>query len=95
VSGAPTYFHPKVDLIDTAGGQYILNVQSASCGGSFCGNITTWESIYNQYLNASACTATGNCSDSVPRPTQVVVQVIRVGGSASACANYALRLSNL
>jgi len=93
IPGTGGYYHPKIDLINSAGGQYILNVQSQGCGGSLCGNISTWEMLYPQDPNA--CIENSNCSDATPRRTVGVVQVIRVGGGASSCANYTVRFSDL
>jgi hypothetical protein len=93
VPGAGGYFHPKVDLINSAGGQYILNVQTAGCGGSLCGNIGTWEQYFPSDPNA--CIENGNCTDATTRMVTGTIQVIRVGGAASACSNYQIRMSNL
>jgi hypothetical protein len=93
VGGAPSYFHPKIDLIGDSA-EYRINVQTAGCGGSFCGNLTTWEMIYNQYLDPGDCQNLGNCSDGVPRQTFVTVEVLRVA-SGNSCTNYTIQASNL
>ncbi|MFT3769699.1 MAG: putative metal-binding motif-containing protein [Minicystis sp.] len=95
VPGAGNYYHPRIELVDTAGGQYQVNVQSAGCGGSYCGNLTTWEMSYP--TNPGGCNFSFGgftCNDLSGRPTTLVAQVIRVAGGGSSCANYTLRVSN-
>jgi hypothetical protein len=94
VGGAGSYFHPKVDLIGGSA-EYRINVQSAGCAGSYCGNLTTWEMLWPQDPNSCLGELGGfECIDNVGKVTTAVVQVIRVA-SGNTCSNYDVRVSNL
>ena len=42
---AGSYYHPKVDLVNDAGGAYVMDVLSG-CNSAICNGITTWEMSY-------------------------------------------------
>jgi hypothetical protein len=95
--GTGNYFHPMVNMVNTAGGQYQLNAQSAGCGANMpCGTGTNpgtvWEMLWTQ--NPNNCGgAQGACFDSIPHITTAVARVVRVSGSATNQA-YQITASN-
>jgi hypothetical protein len=93
VGGAGTYFHPKIDLIDSGGGQFaILVYQSCSSGAQCGGNQTTWEMSYP--ANPNGCQSHGNCTDATPRVTSWIVQVHRLT-FPTTCSSYTVRVNNI
>jgi len=92
-------YHPKVQLLDSAGGQYAMDVMvncNNAAGCSTTGgvnnengiNVTVWEQNYG-YIAGSGC-----CSDLTPRQTSVRVRVFRKNGDAPTCASFTVRATN-
>ena len=94
VPGAPNGYHPKIDLINNGGGQFIMDLEN-SCGSGYWCNADehTVEMTFNQYGDPAGCSAIGNCSDGTPRYTTWIVRVHRTSGSAN-CSTYTVRVSN-
>ncbi len=92
VPGTGQYYHPKIDLINNAGGQFILSVESSCGSGQWCGqNVSTVE--MNFAGNPTNCLAFGNCTDATPRSSQWVVRVKRTSGAPN-CSTYTVRVTN-
>lgn len=101
VPGVAHYYHPKIDLVADAGGQYRILVYGAGCnsyaqGGANCdGYLQTWEQLFPEDPNGCNWDhGIYTCTDASPRISQVVVKVVRVDGSSTAFANYTVRVSN-
>jgi hypothetical protein len=94
VPGVGSYYHPKIDLIDSAGGLYTMYLENGCGTGYWCGtNLSTLEMTYPESPNA--CKSFGNCTDNTPRYATWVVRVTRTVGGATSCAPYTIRVSNL
>lgn len=88
-----SYYHPKIDLTNDAGGMYTLYIEQ-SCGAGFeCGSsLNTFEMLYPQ--NPNDCQLYGNCTDNTAKPTQWVVRVAP-SASAPVCSSYTVTASNI
>ncbi len=92
VPGAGNYYHPKIDLINNASGQFILSVENSCGSGPWCSkDVSTVEMLFPN--NPNNCKAFNNCSDTTPRYSQWVVRVKRTSG-APTCSTYTVRVSN-
>jgi hypothetical protein len=98
-------WHPKIQLTNSAGGQYAIDVLS-SCGVYAVGDngedgqgSDVWEMVYDdvapgQYVFGSD-PLTSCCSDSVaPRPSSMLVRVYRVNADAPTCSLYTIQATN-
>jgi hypothetical protein len=92
-------YHPKIQLLDSAGGQYAMDVMvncNSAAGCSTTGgannesgiNVNVWEQTY-VYIPGPGC-----CSDNTPRQTSVRVRVFRKNGNAPTCAAFIVRATN-
>jgi hypothetical protein len=94
VPGAPNAYHPKIDLINNAGGQFTMDLENSCGSGYWCSaDMNTVEMNFNQYSDPSGCAALGNCSDGTQRYTTWIVRVHRVSGVAN-CSQYTVRVTN-
>jgi hypothetical protein len=88
-------FHPQVQLVDTAGGQYAMDIRTscatiATCeGGENGSNVTVWEQHYDGYTPGAGC-----CSDNTPHQTSVIVRVYRKFANTPTCASYTVTATN-
>src|SRR5215217_4442088 len=89
----------KVQLLDSAGGQYAMDVMVSCKGAAGCAttggannengiNVTVWEQTY-AYIPGPGC-----CSDNTPRQASVRVRVFRKNGDAPTCAAFTVRATN-
>ncbi len=93
VPGVGGYYHPKIELINTAGGQFVFQAENTCGSGAWCSQtLTTVEMTFPS--NPNNCQAFGNCSDATPRSTSWVVHVQRTSGSRN-CSAYTVRASFL
>jgi hypothetical protein len=93
VPGVGSYYHPKIELINSAGGLYTLYVENVCGSGYWCGtNLTTVEMTFPE--NPNNCKGNGNCSDNTPRFSAWVVRVTRTVGGPTGCSTYTVRASN-
>jgi hypothetical protein len=94
-------YHPRVQLTDSGGGMYAMDVLVA-CPGTAAGCSTTggannetgiqvnlWEQNYNGYTAGPGC-----CSDNTPRQSSVRVRVYNRFGSAPTCTSYTVTATN-
>ncbi|WP_169796425.1 MopE-related protein [Chondromyces crocatus] len=101
VPGVGQPYRPKVQLTDSGGGQYRMDVM-VNCAGTAAGcstfggannengiNVSTWEQNYNLYSAGPNC-----CNDSTPRASTVRVRVYRANGSQPTCTNYTVTATN-
>jgi len=99
--GAGAAFHPKIELTDSVGGKYKMNVM-VDCMGTAAGcsttgtadnetgvNVTTWEQSY-AYVPGGGC-----CTDPTPRLTTVRINVTRANDDEPGCDIYKVTASNL
>ncbi len=94
VPGPGYYYHPKIELTDSAHGVYTLQVENSCGSGIWCGkNISTLEMMFPS--NTNGCLATGNCADQTPRSTRWIVRVARISEKSGGCARYTVRVSNI
>ena len=92
--GAPSGYHPKIDLINNGGGQLTMDLENTCGSGYRCSpDENTLEMSFNQSGDPSGCSANGNRGDGTPRYATWVVRVHRTGGPAS-CSTYTVRVSN-
>lgn len=102
VPGVGQSYHPKIELTDSAGGQYAMDVM-VDCAGNAAGCSTTggannesgisvnvWEQNYNGYVPGPGC-----CGDNTPRAGSVKVRVYRKFGDTPTCASYTVTATNL
>ncbi len=94
VPGVGSYYHPKIEMIDTAGGLYTMFIEN-SCGSGYWCNaaLTTLEMSFPE--NPNDCKGNGNCTDDTTRYSAWVVRVTRTVGGPTGCATYKVRVSNL
>jgi hypothetical protein len=101
VNGAGYFYHPKIELVDSAGGFYTIQVFDANCANihSNSGNCDsqsaklTWEM---SYPDNPTCRAAGVCADNDGKPTSFKVQVLRSNVNLpTICSQYTVRASNL
>ncbi|MFO0551508.1 MAG: MopE-related protein [Polyangiaceae bacterium] len=96
-----TPFHPRVELVSAAGGQYSMDVlvdcaNVAGCAPGGGSNTQTgiqvdaWEQNYNGYAGGPGC-----CSDSTPRQVSVTVRIYRTFADAPTCSTYQVQASNI
>ncbi len=96
--GAP--YHPKVELTNSAGGQYAMDVlvscsNTAGCsttGGANNENgiqVNVWEQDYDAYVPGAGC-----CSDNTPRQSSVTVRVYRKFANQPTCDSYSVQATN-
>lgn len=95
VPAMPSAYHPKLVLVDNAGGQYAMDVL-ADCNNVAGGQngetglgIDTWEQNYNGYQVGPGC-----CSDNTPRIGSVIVRVYRKFADKPTCTNYTVTATN-
>ncbi|EYF06312.1 MopE-related protein [Chondromyces apiculatus] len=93
-------YRPKVQLTDSGGGQYRMDVmvncagQAAGCSTTGGGNnenginVSTWEQNYGGYTGGPNC-----CTDYTPRQSTVRVRVYRASG-VPTCTNYTVTATN-
>jgi hypothetical protein len=94
-------YSPKVELTNSAGNQYAMDVM-VNCAGQAQGcsttggannengiNVNVWEQKYNQYIPGPGC-----CSDNTPRVTSVKVRVYRRFADAPTCTSYVVTATN-
>ncbi|MFO0595695.1 MAG: putative metal-binding motif-containing protein [Myxococcaceae bacterium] len=94
IGGPGSGFHPKIDLINSGGGQYFIEVFTGCGTPAVCaGNLTTWEMLYP--ANPNSCTSVPNCTDDTPKITSVQVHVLRSPASPTTCASYTVRINSL
>jgi len=94
VSGVGSYYHPKIELIDSAGGLYTLFLENTCGSGYWCSQANTIvEMSFPE--NPNDCKGNGNCFDAIPRYSAWVVRVARTVGGPTGCATYTVRVSNL
>jgi hypothetical protein len=94
VGGPPSYYHPKIDLINNGGGQFTMDLETTCGAGYWCNSDeSTVEMLFNKYGDPNGCSAVGNCSDGTTRTTSWVVRVHRTSGAAN-CSSYTVRVSN-
>ncbi len=94
VPGVGVGYHPKIDLIASGGGQYVMEVLTTACAAtSPCGTFgTTWE--FNFADNPNTCQSFGNCTDNNTRYSSVIVHVKRaVAGSNTTCTPWTVRIN--
>ena len=94
-------YHPKIQLTDSAGGQYAMDVlvdcngNPAQCSTSGGGNnenginVSVWEQNYILYTQGPGC-----CSDNTARVTSVKVRVFRKNADTPTCASYTVTATN-
>ncbi len=100
--GVGAAYHPKIELTDTVGGKYKMNVL-VDCMGNSAGcsttggannetgvNVTTWEQNYANYIPGAGC-----CSDNTPRATSIRINVTRANADPPGCDVYTVTASNL
>jgi hypothetical protein len=99
VNGLGQAYHPKVQLVDSAGGQYAMDVMvncnsAAGCSTTGGGNnesginVNVWEQSYS-YTPGDGC-----CSDNTPRQSSVRVRIFRKNGDTPTCASYKVTATN-
>ena len=94
-------YHPKIELTNSAGGQYAMDVL-VSCPGTAAGCSTTggannengvqvnvWEQNYNAYVAGAGC-----CSDNTPRAGSVKVRMYRKFANQPTCDSYTVTATN-
>jgi hypothetical protein len=87
-------FHPKVELTNSAGGVYAMDVMTtcsavATCEAGTGAQTVTWEQNYNEYVAGPSC-----CSDATPHATSVKVRVYRKNGDMPSCVSYTVTATN-
>jgi hypothetical protein len=94
-------YRPKIQLTDSAGGQYAMDVlvdcngnpaQCSTSGGANNENginVSVWEQNYNKYIPGPGC-----CSDLTARVTSVKVRVFRKNADTPTCASYTVTATN-
>jgi hypothetical protein len=100
VSSVGAAFHPKVQLVDSAGGQYAMDVLSSCAAVAGCSTtggannesgtaVSVWEANYNAYTAGPGC-----CSDDTPRVSSVIVRIYRKFANAPTCTRYTVTATN-
>jgi hypothetical protein len=91
----PADYHPQIQLVDSGGGQYAMDVLS-DCNTPVAGQnnetgtkVSVWEQNYNGYVLGPGC-----CSDATPHVTSVIVRIYRLNGDAPTCTNYKVTASD-
>jgi Putative metal-binding motif len=93
-------YHPKIELVDSAGGQYAMDVladcnNAAGCsttGGVNNENgiqVNIWEVDYNAYIPGAGC-----CSDDTPRVGSMRVRIYRKFQNTPTCSSYTVTATN-
>jgi hypothetical protein len=101
VSAPGAAYHPKIQLVDSQGGQYAMDVMldcNNAAGCSTTGNVnnetgiqaTIWEQNYNAYTPGAGC-----CTDNTPRVSSVTVRVYRKFMDQPTCASYTVTATNM
>jgi len=96
--GAP--YHPKIQMTDSAGGQYAMDVLKDCANAAGCSTTggvnnengiqaSVWEQNYNGYTAGAGC-----CSDDTPRVATVTVRVYRKFANQPTCASYQITATN-
>ena len=86
--GTGTFFHPRIELTNNAGGQYAMEALTSCTSGSCSPRTTVWEQNYNQYIPGPGC-----CADFTPRATSMIVRLFRTGGGPT-CTPYTVTITN-
>ncbi len=93
-------WHPKVQLTNSAGGQYKMDVLTscgvaAACNNNGTGNnADVWEATYGSVAPGTYEPGDGCCSDNTAHQTSVIVRISRKFGDAPTCAPYTVTASN-
>src|SRR5262249_4927643 len=85
------YYHPKIDLIDSAGGQYKIHVMTSCTAADTCGAIDTFQMNYPE--NPNTCQSFSDCTDQTPKRATWTVRVTRTA-YPTTCAPYTVRATN-
>ncbi len=90
---APTTYHPRVEFVDSGGGQFGMDVSGscgtfATCADGTGQNVNVWE--MNHVYTAGA----GCCTDGTPHVNRVWIRIYRKNADAPTCASYTIRATN-
>ncbi|MBK8253524.1 MAG: hypothetical protein IPK82_12760 [Polyangiaceae bacterium] len=93
-------YHPKIELVDSQGGQYAMDVLKDCANAAGCSTtgtvnnetgiqVNVWEQNYNAYVPGPGC-----CSDNTPRVSSVTVRVYRKFADQPTCSTYQVKATN-
>ncbi|MEZ4297702.1 MAG: MopE-related protein [Polyangiaceae bacterium] len=101
VSAVGQAYHPKIELVDSQGGQYAMDVLKDCNGPAGCSTTgaamnnetgiaaNVWEQNYNKYTAGAGC-----CSDATLRASSVIVRVYRKFANQPTCSSYTVTATN-
>jgi Notch-like protein len=100
VAAVGAAYHPKIELTNSGGGQYAMDVLVSCNNAAGCSttggvnnetgvNVNVWEQNYNAYTPGAGC-----CSDNTPRVASVRVRVYRKFANQPTCTNYTVTATN-
>jgi hypothetical protein len=93
-------FHPKIQITNSAGGQYAMDVLStcatpATCNDSGNGSSAdVWETTYDSVAPGTYQPGAGCCGDNDPHQINLIVRVFRKNGDAPTCQSYTITATN-
>ena len=94
-------FHPKIQLTNSAGGQYAMDVLDTCATPATCndgGNGSSsdvWEATYDSVAPGTYQPGAGCCQDAIsPHPVNMIVRIFRKNGDAPTCVSYTITASN-
>jgi putative metal-binding protein len=93
-------FHPKIQITNSAGGQYAMTVLDscnvpATCNdGGNGSNSDVWEATFDSAAPGTYQPGPGCCADNTPHPINQIVRVFRKNGDAPTCVAYTITASN-
>ena len=93
-------FHPKIQLTNSAGGQYAMTILDTCATPATCndgGNGSSadvWEATFDSVAPGTYQPGPGCCSDNTPHPINMIVQVFRKNGDAPTCQSYTITATN-
>ena len=93
-------FHPKIQLTNSAGGQYAMTVLTSCAVPATCndgGNGSSadvWEATFDSAAPGTYQPGPGCCTDNDPHPINMIVRVFRKNGDAPTCSPYTITATN-
>ncbi len=97
---AGSTFHPKIQITNSAGGQYAMSVLTTCAAPATCndgGNGASsdvWEMTYDSVAPGTYQPGPGCCSDNDAHQINLIVRVFRKNGDAPTCTPYTITATN-